>query len=380
MSDTSVIWELAKGFISRFGYAAIPPTQELNIEKFSDIPDLIKKVRALKYGPKITIAGGDIDAVTTKYMAGYSGRPPYGYSEAIFMEFGNKIPSHQKIREEMIQLKNLKPHDSLICTLQERVIDKCCARSVTQSENLVEYYVGSLLKEVKVTELTCKVRAGEEVQRKVLQKIADSYLNYYEKTTDMEIVKDCIRSLVQAEGNECELKKVIGSRILTIWFIAEAFRYPPMMFYSMLLLHLFVNNELTEEELNEALHPSEGSTEKAQFYCYVRETENFKECTCPHNQKYIRSNESRYGETIDEMEARKTWLLQKLQKSIRKNIDKYGHPEEECVALSATVFKALISKYLTICIGEKTLEDHPVDLDELLKFSLRSGGQLAPIG
>ncbi|MCB1116753.1 MAG: hypothetical protein KDK71_09815, partial [Chlamydiia bacterium] len=275
-----------------------------------------------------------------------------------------------QIREEMDKLRKSHPKDSLICALQDA--------ASAQATSIVDSNVDFCLEKIERPPWMTLSEVFRGLQFKVIQHMAPTIRNWMIYAG--KITEDALEGFMWTGKRDCELSKVIGSRILTIWFIAEAFRYPPMMFYSMLLLHLFVNNELTEEELNEALHPSEGSTEKAQFYCYVRETENFKECTCPHNQKYIRSNESRYGETIDEMEARKTWLLQKLQKSIRKNIDKYGHPEEECVALSATVFKALISKYLTICIGEKTLEDHPVDLDELLKFSLRSGGQLAPIG
>lgn len=202
MSTTNIISDLIKCFISRFGYAAVPPTQELTLKNFSEIPDLVQKLRTLKYGPKIKIADGQLGVVTTKYMAGYSGTPPYGYSESIFMEFGSKITSHQKIREEMVNLRELHPTDSLICTLQEKAINECCIACNEQGSQIVDRYTADCLEEVSPPPWITSEKEVEAFKYKVIQKMAPTIKTW--ENYAGRILKDKLEGFMQTEESECE--------------------------------------------------------------------------------------------------------------------------------------------------------------------------------
>lgn len=349
-------------FVGRFGSVSVPKVQKLDIKNFSDIPDLIQNLRNLKYGPKIKIGKDSI--VTTKYMAGYSGTrssDSYQYSESIFIACGNKVASHEAIREKMNELKeNSLSAGSLFRKLQKNAIEECEASLEGSNRSVRE----------KKKDFVDNLRGSNPKGSAFMAKYMCRSMTSLCRSATGEILDNRIDNFLEIGENECDIEKVLGSRILPIWFIAEAFRHPTMMFYSMLLLHLFVNGQLTQEELDQELHPSEGRTEAALFCSYLIDSENIKDSSCPNNESYIAARAEGYDKVFEEIERKKRRILEKLRIGIYNNLKKLRYPEEKCYIYSKIAFKMCVKKYLEICIGKDRFEKNSVDLDSLYILSI----------
>ncbi|MBX9744378.1 MAG: hypothetical protein K2X08_04110 [Chlamydiales bacterium] len=373
MTGSQKTLDLDKCIVSRFGEATLPPLKTLEIDRFSKIPDLIKDLRALKYGPKLKFVNTSINEVTTKYQAGYSGTDSrkYGYAESIMMEYGSKMMSHASIRKQLLNIKN----SGSVATLFSKISDivKKIDKDVSNFDQFEEKLLQDIVNEVapatqKIPGMSIEKR--EQLLFKILHQFGPTFNNWDSYLG--EVLNDKFEHLFK----DCDpiINSDVTSRILTIWFIAESFRYPPMMLYSFLLLHLFVNDHLSGEEFEEVLHPSEiEESEKAQFYCYLRETEILRtEAKFPrsskgsiHIQDYLNSTKSRYEETIKSIENKKFELLKKVRDGIYANFQKLKYTPEKSLRFSNLVFKACIKRYLIICIGDEAFKQSDLDLTSL---------------
>ncbi len=362
--------EIDKCLVFRFGEVEVPRDEEITLNKFSEIPDLVKNLRRLKHGPKLKLGDGKIDVVTTKYQAGYSGPDArsYGYAESVMMEYGSRMMSHTAIREELQKLKLSSSSNPLFSTISDAV--KLVDRNLSKREEAEQAVLSNF--EARVASV---IRHFPNLSEEKRNALAFKMLNNYVPSLDQfdayfgAIVNNKLESLF--EDHDPVIKPDVTSRILTIWFIAESFRYPPMMLYSMLLLHLYVNNNLTVDELDKALHPSEiDGSEKAQFYCYLRETELLKnENKFPQNsgssqknQRYLNSRKGNYEKTIQDIESQKLILVKKVRDSIYRNFEKLGYPPAKALLCANLVFRNCIRRYMIICVGEEAYEQSQPDL------------------
>lgn len=370
MSEIPKTVEVDKCLVSRFGRAILPPLNEIRINKFSEIPDLVKNLRAMKFGPKLRLSNGDIDIVTTKYQAGYSGQDAeaYGYGESIFMLYGSRLMTHEAIRDELLKMKRIRSNSSLFSKIQEYLqkINSQIASFEALEEEMNEDLVRGA---ISVTR-----HLSNDEQKLFIYKVSDqcvptlkTWMSYFE-----ELIADKFDDLFKK--NDPSITSDVTSRILTIWFIAESFRYPPMMLYSMLLLHLYVNDHIDERDFRAAFHPSEiKGSEKAQFYCYLRETEFLKKGGVFSHSKEESDGNNNYLDTakrenatkIQKIEKMKLAILTRVRDGIYSNFKSLNYSDEKSLTYANRVFRVCIRRYLAICIGKEALQKSNPDLISL---------------
>lgn len=331
--------------IGAFGTVELPIWDKgsIEIKRISEIHKIAQTIRQLRYAPKITINGS---SVTAQFIAGFVGQEPR-YVESLYIRV-SKYSSHPQINS---LFKDLDPHSG--------------AEHDTHFLNIVDDF------EFKKNDRA--FLRTDEIIDAVSSKKSPIKSNF-DSLTGLAVECLCIERLPDIFSNEVDLfcskisniakEPELSNRLIAIWFLAESFRYPPMLFYSLIILHCYMNGYINRKELDEGFHPSlEKGSQQTQFSCYakgsgfgsysIKPTRSSKEM-----QNLYQEMQGFYASTRNILRT----FYKKIEENLKKKCKCNGFKdftEDELKANAERIFNLHIRYYLSLC---------GVEPDELEKF------------
>ncbi len=206
-----------------------PPKGVHKITELSQIPKLIDFIREHKYGPLLQI-GADTDCVPTEFKAKFN-KGTLRYAEQLVI-LGSNYADYQTIFDLIDQLKIGKAVADL--TQTEKNVNQLLefTKKMRQEEydQLDELVSGTNLMFQDQRE---KARAFAEIEREV----------HASRMRQAGILQNSLDQLYQSVLPDVSNRNQRGlmHKIVVIWFLAEGFRYPLMLLYSMIAFHNIVN-------------------------------------------------------------------------------------------------------------------------------------------
>lgn len=374
--------EIDKCIVHHFGAPEIPVEEEITIKKISDIASCVQKLRKLKYGPRLTVGSANPKKYTIQYQAGFNKENQYAESMYIFHGGDG---SYQKIEFDLATLKreiNSNPIASIIPLISE------CIKKLKNHE-IHSLFVNKFK---EVFEQYSKVNTSDWSEKdlnilayKMYEKLVPNIKNW-----EVFIGSELSEEFENIIKEEQTLSMKID-RIFTIWFLAESFRYPPMLLYSILLLHLYVNGVREASDIKDALpnmeetsglkHPSDCKSEKAEYYCYLREinkiknlsringsfNNRFKNVDFQNLTKYLTTRKESLKVPLKEIESRKLAILRDLRDHIYLNFRVADYPEKTSLNCANILFVKCIKRYLNMCVVENANKDVQPNFEKLVK-------------
>lgn len=337
----SEIFEGIRGF-------STPSTPEIYIETVSQIPGLINKIRELKYGPKIKIRhhhryrdeGNDPIEITTEFISGFYGKYPYSYLEQLYFIFQKS--SHEHLADFFVELK--------------RELDKFGKRNKLNAPPMNDmlqtlHTMSRLHGEINSVSFNA-AKENEMVKNNIMSNLehvvqnSELYLRDYQP--DFLVSNDLSNLFASFRQPAHKIIDQLNYRLISVWLIAEAFRYPPMLFYSLLLLHLLENGYINADEVAQ-LHPAFNKKSHAMLGCSTRQmTDGNVLSTTVKNQKHLKL-----------LQEKNLLILEKFYCGIRHRLDlTYGKNKTYTTSkskITARFFKFYINYYLKLCGTSKPM-------------------------
>ena len=254
-------------FIDTFGEVKIPNEEVIEIRKISEIPGIAKKIRAHRYGPQLKINGPD--KITTQFRAGYHGDPSR-YVESLFINFGTNH-SYDGMYSLFNPKNEKKSPDSLATLIKQIDLDKLGKNAIfLNTDCMVEALSQPTIKVSReLFQITKPGKLGRDVFTPYFS------MNNLHKAAAKPVRQARPSTKIQGDvkGFSDQLLRVaqptLSDRLLAIWFLAESFRYPPMLFYSLLILHCYMNGYISLDDLKNGFHPQKKGSQQIQFFCYA---------------------------------------------------------------------------------------------------------------
>jgi hypothetical protein len=351
-NDLSMSKEIDKCIIDMFGRVQVPTEdQVIEIKQISDIPGIAQRIRKLRYGPKLRINGSFI---TTQFRAGFHGANDPQYVESLFIMMGkSSYPDmYGFFKEEKEEFASI---DNLLAIIGKSEFKKTVPFLDTNEmiDRMIEgmsAYKLATTTPVKINRASFSTNNADPFTIIAAQCLSNVGLSVKDAHRGMTPFSEKVKGEVDLFCSE--MLKIalpeLSNRLLAIWFLAESFRYPPMLFYSIVILHCYVNGYITIEELKNGFHPShkEGS-QQIQFFCYAEES----------------------GYSVGQLNAKKTdmqdfhksnfAILERLHKKITEQLKAKNYAGDELTVRAEKMFNLHIRFYLRLC---------GVDVEELSKL------------
>lgn len=320
--------EIDKLIIDQFGDFDTPSDQQVEISQIRQIPELIKKIKLSKFGPKINILG---NIITSEFKAGFYYTNPL-YCEQLFLIF--KKSSHEDI-------------ENLFKNLERNVLDQNIAKANSLLERKKEYQDAAInIIETSNNKLinNCHKNDIDELTNYLNRENSNSnYASLYikaqedEEEVDSFIINE-LAELFEEKGSKLlnqKTLKLLKVRLIAVWLIAESFRYPPMLFYSLILLHLYQNGYTKANEMG-SLHPAYPKGSHKTLTIYYKESTGVT----------VFEASPQMQQNLNELRKKNFNILKTLYEGIENNL-KCDPVEKK--KYTSIFFKSYINYYLKLC-------------------------------
>ena len=257
--------------MSAFEKISTPLNGILSINNISEIKDVVTTIRQTRIGPTIKIASTSEDQfLTTQFRASFYDKGTK-YLEQLYIDvrsYSTYRVMFRLLNENLFKLKNKENEilsiNGIKDTLQEQLFafDKMMSEYEKRVEEKAKDYVYlNSIAESRMKELDLVMRESVRDECKLtFEKYISDFLQA--KQFLKNEVKDFISNKIESIEKK-DLKKVqtLNNRIIAIWFLAECFRYPPMLFYSLITLHNCLNGYITSKDIEKRIYEIENNEE-----------------------------------------------------------------------------------------------------------------------
>ncbi|MFI5343805.1 MAG: hypothetical protein ACHQUC_06245, partial [Chlamydiales bacterium] len=135
------------------------------------------------------------------------------------------------------------------------------------------------------------------------------------------LISDDLSDLLRSKARQdCIKIQGIQKGLFAVWLVAETFRYPPMLFYGLLILHLFDNGYINAKQIKE-IHFGfqENSHRKFGNSCKLLKTANQGECVLQGSSTTEKNNENEND--FRELQQANFNILKLFHKGLYNRID-----------------------------------------------------------
>ncbi len=370
--------EIDQCIIDTFGKIKLPENAPKTILRISDLPNITNEIRKSKYGPKLKILR-ERDEVTTEFKAGFYGKEAR-YVEQLFIYFGHAA-SHKKISElfdhldrkklEGLRVDNTKLREEIIKLVnylnneREKIYDNMRKLFLTNKELL------KIITEAGAQNYYEKAESMGVLNEDIMNAIDSYHQEEYLSDTITEEIHEGLKQINEVIENDVahllkpmelstENELLLKERIIGVWLIAESFRYPPILFYALIILHLYINEYITPEDIKNGIFPAhhQGS-QKVLFACFSKASEN------KNSEESEKGIESISDKDFQELEERKLYILQKLYEGISNVFEPVIMSEFDLQQCSDLVFKEYVNHYMQLC-GVKEVQIRGKNFESLM--------------
>lgn len=301
------------------GELKIPQLDVVQIRRISDIPLRIKEIRSSRCGPKLEFGN---KSVTMEFRSGFyadKGR----YAEQLYILFG-KDNTHKRIADlfDHLDLKKFKRDERIEkIGIELKVYDDFVQENVKVFNQILEWVESS------GADMRTNLKKAQEIANGVVKEQAKALHGLH------ALVQGDIRSLIDSKDHLKLEEEVLKERLIGVWFIAETFRYPPMLFYSLILIHLFINQVIDTNKIRE-LHPAyEKGSQRTLVFSFSQES------SCELNvEKFDQAEEKKLNQ-------KKIEILKLLFEDVNKHLKSTYFAGD----YSKVIFKSYCVHYLELC-------------------------------
>lgn len=230
-SDIESIEQVDRDLSSKFNPISFVEKIEEKIKYINEIPELVNRIRELRCGPIIAVGN---EAFSSQFIASF---PENGkrYSEQIFIKTSRSTYDHMMSELKLLIDNRSSKRPPFICSSKLRM--KEIKESVRQLDTEFQPIYEKLFKKI-----------GTEDEKDAIIEINKIIENLEEK--ELILIKDEVKKLSTVITDKESLNiENLSARIIAIWFLAESYCYPPMLFYSLITLHNVLNGYYSKEEI-----------------------------------------------------------------------------------------------------------------------------------
>jgi hypothetical protein len=316
------------------------------ITELSQIPKLIDYIREHKYGPLLQI-GSDSESIPTEFKAKF-----------------NK--GTMRYAEQLVVLgRNYADYETIFDLIDSLKIGRAVA-DLTQAEK----------RAAELIEFTKKIRKEEYAQLDEL--ISGTNLLFQDKREkdqafneiEREVNASRVRQSWILQGSLEQLyasvlpdahhrdQRGLMNKIVVIWFLAEGFRYPLMLLYSMIVFHNIVNGYgMTKDgKVHREHYSKQAGSQAVQLMSFERYFDSTTDALSQQEKQEMKELDESFFQALKMMYDGmcRHWVQVEL-----KELDLIEHQS------AVSCFKECFRQYISLCGVEKMLSD--TDLDSLVR-------------
>ena len=292
-----------------------PPENKNKIRKITTIREiggLVDDIRELRYGPTLQI--GD-DYVTTEFKSSCF-EQGVRYSEQLYINVRG-CSSYKEMFTGLSNLIDARESDSsgvirmdeVERELQNKRVD-IIKRFDKYKEEYKKNHISAVAEHLRVKARDMSDKASGATCVIPWAQIKASLWEVFAKEAFGKrsiLIENEISNILEIRGSlldaECQKSKrpkgsnedkdKLKNRIVSIWLVAECFRYPPMLFYSLITLHNLLNGYISIKEVEDRLksieaHPAAADgAQRTLLLCFESQDNNAIPTTNKEREKII---------------------------------------------------------------------------------------------
>ena len=362
-------FDIDEYLMSAFSKIEMPSISILPLNNISEINGVVNKIRQLRVGPIIKIGDKQNEQFHSTQFKAYFCEEGTRYAEQLYINV-TKCSSYK----DMFALLNATLFNNLYRekgAIEVNKINEAIQNQLSYFDRILQDYKEEIKADTEASnERLFLPFKRVEIEHINIEELATSIkakclleLNIYETKLleAKEILSDQINNLLKNELEEIdetklEDVKILKNRIVMIWFLAECFRYPPMLFYSLLTLHNCLNGYITFKDIEKRIQEITNEEKDSVNHISVASSKGAQRLLCLSFQKFSGKNLNSIEQSeLDYFNRGKMKILQILYNNLKMNY-KTKNFEQEINETSINLFKTCLNHYSKLCgINDKEI-------------------------